>query len=109
MRTRTLIPAVFVVSLALAACSSPAVENSGVDAPPTTPAADDFSDVSSYYPVGEGNTWQYEMVMPDPIGTVVETETMTEVVRDGDAVRATIERTFHYESGFAEDVTDSVD
>ena len=108
MRTRSAILATLLLSLTLAACTAaPTAPVDDAESP--APAADDFSDVSSYYPVAEGNTWVYSLELPAPIGTVTETETMTKVVRDGDAVRATIERTFHYESGFTEDVVDSVD
>ena len=110
MRTRALAPVVLLLSLTLAACSAPSTAPTGGSDGTAAPApTDDFADVSSYYPVAEGNTWEYEMTMPEPIGTVVETETMTKVVRDGDTVRATIARTFHYENGSTPDIEDTVD
>ena len=111
MRSRLVLPTVIFLSLTLAACTSSPPVDTGVDATePSSAASDDYSDLSSYYPVAEGNTWEFSMQLPDPLGTVTETETMTEVVRvDDDTVRATIERTFHYENGSTDDVTDSVD
>lgn len=111
MRTRLVLPTVLFLSLALAACTSSPQEPGGTDGTePGIPATDDFADLSSYYPVAIGNTWEYSMKLPDPIGTVTETETMTDVKRvDDDTVRATIERVFHYENGSIDDVTDSVD
>jgi hypothetical protein len=111
MRTRTLLPFVVIAGLSLAACSPASPSPQGPDATQSaTQETTDFSDISSYYPVAVGNTWEYSMTLPDPLGTVTETETMTDVVRvDDDSVRATIERTFHYENGSVDDVTDSVD
>jgi hypothetical protein len=108
MRTRLLVPAAILLSLTLAACSPSTQAPENEDVASSAPA-DDFSDVSSYYPVAVGNAWEYEIVFPEPIGTVTTTETMTTVVRDGDSVRATIARTMHYENGLTDDIEDSVD
>jgi hypothetical protein len=72
-------------------------------------ASSGYADLSGYYPVAQGNTWVYSTEYPAPIGTVTDTEVMSKIAKSGDDVRATIDRSFHYENGSSPDFTDSVD
>jgi len=106
---RTLIVAVAAIAL-LAGCSSaPAPSPSGSPAPEASAPAEDLSGVSVYYPVALGNTWTYQINNPDPVGVVIQTETMSAVTPDGDDVRVMIDRSFRYENGAYPDFTDSVE
>lgn len=94
----------------LAACAAGPTTPSDSGTPEPAPSAGGAYDgISPYYPVGLGNTWVYRMNYGEPVGEVTETEVMTAVTPEGDDVRVTIERSFHYENGSQPDFTDSVE
>lgn len=108
---RSLSAGVALAALALlAGCTAgPTADSTSAPEPSATAGAGEYENISPYYPVALGNTWVYRMTNPEPVGVVIETEKMTAVTPDGDDVRVTIERSFHYENGSSPDFTDSVD
>lgn len=109
LRTSTLSATALLLAAALAACSPVAPVKEGTDAPDSSSSGAVAADFSPYYPVAEGNEWEYTATYPDPVGVVTYTETMTKVEKDGDDVRATIARSFHYENGMNPDFDQDVE
>lgn len=108
MKRPVIIAALLAAGLALAGCTAAPDPGSSPSSEASAPA-EDFSDISVYYPVVLGNSWTYRMTLPEPVGIVTETETMSAITPEGDGVRATIDRSFHYENGTLPDFSDSVD
>ena len=109
IRTSVLSLTALLLAATVAACSAPAPVKDAPDAPDSSSATGDLSDFSPYYPLAEGNAWEYTATYPDPVGVVTYTETMTKVEQDGDEVRATIARSFHYENGMNPDFEQDVE
>lgn len=107
---RSLSAGVALAALALlVGCTTGPTTDSSTSAPPPGAGGGEYENISPYYPVALGNTWTYRMNYPDPVGVITETEEMTAVTPEGDDVRVTIERSFHYENGSSPDFSDSVE
>lgn len=97
------------LALLVGCTAGPTTDSTSAPEPSASAGAGEYENISPYYPVALGNTWVYQMNYPDPVGIITETEVMTAVTPDGDDVRVTIERSFHYENGSAADFSDSVE
>lgn len=97
------------LALLVGCTAGPTADPSSAPDPTASAGGGEFENISPYYPVALGNTWTYRMTNPDPVGIVIQTEEMTSVTPEGDDVRVTIERSFHYENGSSPDFSDSVE